>query len=119
LIIGALILPKEPLLFNPRSGWFEGFLLTIVGIAAASAAFFLFAVGAVLKVRKRKAKVGAEELIGKVTKAEAEITEEQGTIKISGEIWNARTLADERIKEGEKVEIIAREGLTLIVKKVQ
>jgi membrane-bound serine protease (ClpP class) len=117
LIIGALILPKEPFLFNPRSGWFEGFLLTIIGVAAASAAFFFFAVGAVLKVRKSKAKVGGEELIGKVTKAETEITEEGGTIKVRGEIWNARTLAGERISEGEKVAIIAREGLTLIVKK--
>ena len=119
LIIGALILPKEPFLFNPRSGWFEGFLLTIVGVAAASAAFFFFAVGAVLKVRKSKAKVGGEELIGKVTKAETEINEEGGTIKIRGEIWNARTLAGERISEGEKVEIIDREGLTLIVKRIE
>ncbi|RZN38725.1 MAG: nodulation protein NfeD [Methanophagales archaeon ANME-1-THS] len=119
LIIGALILPKEPFLVNPGSGWFRGFLLTIIGIAAASIAFFLLAIGAVLKVRKRKAQIGAEELIGKVTKAETEITEDTGTIKIRGEIWNARTLAGERINEGEKVEIIAREGLTLIVKKVE
>ena len=119
LIIGALILPKEPFLFSPRSGWFEGFLLTIIGVAAASAAFFFFAVGAVLKVRKRKAKVGGEELIGKVTKAESEITEEGGTVKISGEFWNARTLSGEKINQGERVEIIAREGLTLIVKRLE
>ena len=114
LIIGALILPKEPLLFNPE--WFRGFLLTILGIAGASAVFFIFALGAVLKLRKRSIKVGGEELIGQVTKADTEITEEKGTIKIHGEIWNARTQADE-IKEGEKVEIVAREGLTLFVKR--
>ena len=117
LIIGALILPKEPLLFNPGSEWFEGFLLAIIGIAAALAAFFLFAMGAVLKVRKRKPKVGAEELIGKVTRTETEITEKGGVIKISGEIWNARTRAGEIVSEGESVEIIDREGLTLVVKK--
>ena len=114
LIIGALILPKEPLLFNPE--WFRGFLLTILGIAGASAVFFIFALGAVLKLRKRSIKVGGEELIGQVTKAETEITEEKGTIKLHGEIWNARTQAGE-IEEGEKVEIVAREGLTLFVKK--
>ncbi|KAF5429154.1 membrane-bound serine protease (ClpP class) [Candidatus Methanophagaceae archaeon] len=114
LIIGALILPKEPLLFDPE--WFRGFLLTILGIAAASAVFFIFALGAVLKLRKRSIKVGGEELIGQVTKADTEITEEKGTIKIHGEIWNARTQADE-IEEGEKVEIVAREGLTLFVKR--
>jgi membrane-bound serine protease (ClpP class) len=117
LIIGALILPKEPFLFNPQSGWFEGFLLTVIGIAVASAAFFFFAVGAVLKTRKRRAKVGSEELIRKVTKAETEINEDGGTIKIRGEIWNARTVTGEQITKGEKVEIIDRDGLTLIVKR--
>ncbi len=117
LIIGALILPKGPLLVNPQ--WFTDFFVIIIGIAGAFAAFFFFAMGAVLKTRKRRAQVGAEELIGKITKAETEINEESGTIKIEGEIWNARTLAGERdkIKEGEKVEIIDREGLTLIVKR--
>jgi len=115
LIIGALILPKGPLLVNPQ--WFKEFLVIIIGIAGASAAFFFFAMGAVLKTRKRRAQVGAEELIGKVTKAESEINEDGGTIKLRGEIWNARTLAGEMIKEGEKVEIIDREGLTLIVKR--
>ena len=117
LIVGALLLPKEPFLFNPQSGWFEGFVLTVIGIAVASAAFFFFAVGAVLKARKRKVKVGGEELIGKVTKAETEINEDGGTVKLRGEIWNARTLAGERIPKGEKVEVIDREGLTLIVKR--
>jgi len=117
LIIGALILPNEPLLFNPESEWFEGFLLTVIGIAAASAAFFLFAVGAVLVARRRKAKVGAEDLIGKVTKAETKIDADSGTVKTRGEIWNARTLDAETINEGEKVVIVDREGLTLIVKR--
>jgi len=117
LIIGALILPKEPFLFNPQSEWFEGFLLTIIGVVVATAVFFFFAIGAVLKVRKRRAKVGAEELIGKVTRAETKINEEKGTIKIRGEIWNAQTLEGETIKEREKVEIVDREGLTLIVKR--
>jgi len=115
LIIGALILPKGPLLVNPQ--WFTDFLVIIIGIAGAFAAFFFFAMGAVLKSRKRRAQVGAEELIGKVTKAETDIDEEGGTIKLRGEIWNAQTLAGERIKEGEKVEIIDRDGLTLIVKR--
>jgi membrane-bound serine protease (ClpP class) len=117
LIIGALILPNEPLLFNPESEWFDGFLLTVIGIAAASAAFFLFAVGAVLVARRRKAKVGAEDLIGKITKVETKIDADGGTVKTRGEIWNARTLDGETINEGEKVVIVDREGLTLIVKR--
>jgi membrane-bound serine protease (ClpP class) len=117
LIIGALILPKEPFLISPESGWFGGFALTVIGFAIASAAFFFFAMGAVLKLRKRRAQVGGEELIGQVTKAETEINEDEGTVKLRGEIWNARTAADDLISEGEKVEIIDRDGLTLIVKR--
>jgi membrane-bound serine protease (ClpP class) len=117
LIIGALILPKEPFLISPESGWFGGFALTVIGFAIASAVFFFFAMGAVLKLRKRRAQVGGEELIGRVTKAETEINEDKGTVKLRGELWNARTATGDRISEGEKVEIIDRDGLTLIVKR--
>ena len=117
LIIGALILPREPFLVSPASGWFEGFVLTILGVAIASALFFFFAVGAVLKLRKRRAQVGGEELLGRVTKAESTITEDEGTVRLRGEIWNARAPAGETISEGMKVEIVDRDGLTLLVKR--
>ncbi|MGC9444234.1 MAG: NfeD family protein [Candidatus Methanospirareceae archaeon] len=117
LIIGALILPKEPFLVSPESSWFEGFVLTVLGVAIASALFFFFAVGAVLKSRKRRAQVGGEELIGRVTKAESTITEDEGTVKLRGEIWNARAAAGEVIPRGVKVEIVDRDGLTLRVKR--
>ncbi len=115
LIIGALILPREPLLFDPR--WFYGFAVTILGIGVASAVFFFFAIGAVLRVRRRRPKVGGEELIGQVTNALTDITEEGGMVKLRGELWNARTMNAERIERGAKVEVVAREGLTLIVRK--
>ena len=116
LIIGGLILPREPLLLKHE--WLEGFILTIIGIAISSAAFFLFALSAVLKTRKKRAKIGAEELIGKIARAETDITDEGGLIKIRGEIWKARTMEkDKMIRKGEKVEVVRREGLTLIVKK--
>ncbi len=117
LIIGAIILPKEPFLFNPESGLFEDFVLSVIGVAVAFAIFFFFAIGAVLKSRKRRAQVGGEELIGKVSRAETEINEDGGTLKLRGEIWNARTEAGEHIVKGEKVEIVDRDGLTLIVKR--
>jgi membrane-bound serine protease (ClpP class) len=117
LLIGALILPKEPFLFNPESGLFWGFVLSVVGVAVASAIFFFFGMGAVLKTRKQRAQVGGEELIGRVTKAETELNEDGGTVKLRGEIWNARTEAGEHIAKGEKVEIIDREGLMLVVKR--
>ncbi|MBN1455315.1 MAG: NfeD family protein, partial [Methanomicrobia archaeon] len=88
-----------------------------LGVAIASALFFFFAVGAVLKIRKRRAQVGGEELIGRITKAESMITEDEGTVKLRGEIWNARAVAGEMIPRGVKVEIVDRDGLTLRVKR--
>jgi membrane-bound serine protease (ClpP class) len=61
--------------------------------------------------------VGGEELIGRVTKAESSITEDEGTVKLRGEIWNARAAAGEEIPQGVKVEIVDRDGLTLLVKR--
>lgn len=117
LIIGALLLPQEPLLFSPV--WLKSFLIIIISIGIASAVFFLFAMGTVLKSRKRRVKIGIESFIGKVGKTETEIDEEEGKIKIRGEIWNAITPEGEEIiiSKGEKVEIIDFEGLTLIVKR--
>ncbi|MHC1566827.1 MAG: NfeD family protein [Candidatus Syntropharchaeia archaeon] len=113
LVLGAFMFPMEP--FLPVE-WFNEFRLLVFGMAIASAAFFLFALGAILKSRKKKVTTGTEELIGKVVKAETDIDPE-GMIKVRGEIWKART-EGEGIKMGEKVEIIGRDGLTLIVRKV-
>jgi len=116
LIIGVLLLPKEPLLFSPVL--FKNFLLLVIGVGIASAVFFLFAMATILKTRKQRAKVGIESLIGNVAKAETEINEEEGIIKMRGEFWKAVTPEGEEIiiSKGEKVEIIDVEGLTLIVK---
>ena len=36
-----------------------------------------------------------------------------------GEIWKAKSVNGEKVSEGESVEIVGREGLTLLVKKRQ
>jgi membrane-bound serine protease (ClpP class) len=42
-----------------------------------------------------------------------------GRIRIQGELWRAVTFTGERIDQGERVEVIAREGLTLKVDRAQ
>ncbi len=42
----------------------------------------------------------------------------KGQVKVNGQIWTARSLDNEEIKENERVEIVRVEGVTLIVKRV-
>ncbi|MDI6902564.1 MAG: nodulation protein NfeD [Methanocellales archaeon] len=113
LILGALMLPQEPLL---PEGWFRTFRLIVLGMAGASAAFFIFGVSAVIKTRRMKPTTGAEGLIGETCKAYSDI-DPTGIVRIRGEIWSAEST--DGIKEGDIVEIVDRRGLTLIVRKVK
>ncbi|WP_456487450.1 NfeD family protein [Candidatus Alkanophaga liquidiphilum] len=115
LVLGALFLPNEPFLIKAPS-WFAEFKYAVIAVVVSSAAFFVFALGVVLKTRRKKVAVGAEELIGKVTKAETDINEDGGFVRIRGELWNARSKTG-NIKRGEKVKIVGREGLTVIVER--
>jgi len=76
--------------------------------------FFLFVVGAGLKAQLLPVKTGREAMIGQTTRALTKIDRDGGKVFIEGEYWNA--VSDEAIQEGETVEIIAIEGLTLKVR---
>jgi membrane-bound serine protease (ClpP class) len=60
--------------------------------------------------RRRRAHVGAEALIG----ARA-VALEDGWVRVAGERWRAR--ADEPLRPGDEVEIVARAGLVLDVRR--
>jgi|Deesub1362B_J571_1020462.scaffolds.fasta_scaffold00058_77 membrane-bound serine protease (ClpP class) len=111
MILGALLLPMEP--FLPRE-WYTSFIALSLGITATTAFFFLFGISAVLRGRKKKAKVGGEELIGMSGVAITRI-EGKGQVKVRGEIWNA--VSEEIIEEGEEIIVIDREGLELKIKR--
>ncbi|MBC7114078.1 MAG: nodulation protein NfeD [Archaeoglobi archaeon] len=111
IFLGAILLPVEP--FLPRE-WYSSFLALSVGITAATALFFIFGISAVLRVRKRRARVGGDELIGMEGVAITRI-EGEGQVKVRGEIWKA--FSEEVIEEGEKIVVVSREGLKLKVRK--
>lgn len=87
----------------------------IIAAVGTTAAFFLFALGAVIKAMKRKPATGKEGLIGEIGTAEGDINSTEGKVFIHGEYWNAES--SEMIKEGEKVEVLEVERLKLKVKK--
>lgn len=101
------------MLFDPSSPVFRVSLGLILGGAAITAGFFLFLVGAGVKAQKNVVVSGAEGLIGKVAEARTSL-KPVGQVFADGTYWTAVT-DDEGIKAGDKVRIVAMEGLKVRV----
>lgn len=67
-------------------------------------------------LKKNDIKTNVDRLIGKIAICTEKIApNEHGEVKIDGKIWTA--IAQEEIQVGEKVEVLAIEGVKLVVKK--
>lgn len=90
-----------------------GVSLPLIGGLAVTTMVVIFgAVAAAIKVRKRPAVTGSEQLMG----AQARIVDWQdndGHVRLNGEVWSARGAAS--LKAGAVVRVIGRDGLTLMV----
>lgn len=84
----------------------------VLTVAALSAAFFTGVVTLALKARRRAVVSGAEELLGATGDA-LEAFADAGRIRVHSEEWQART--KHPIAAGQRVRVIAREGLVLLV----
>ncbi len=85
----------------------------IAGVTLLIAAFFLFAVGAVLRTRTKRSTTGQEGMRGLHGEVRSALTPD-GFVFIAGELWHARTLGDD-IPVGTMVRVIDVEGLTALV----
>lgn len=88
----------------------------IAGFALSSAAFFILAIGLVLKSRHAPIVSGKEEMLGCV----GEVLDDfigAGMIRIHSETW--RAVSDQPLHKQEKVEVTAIDGLLLQVKPIQ
>ena len=94
--------------------WYVQFRYLALVVTVITTAFFVFALYKALRLRLTKPKTGGEELLGLVGRADEDLDPE-GQIKIRGERWKAE--AKQKIKKGEKVKVIDRKGLLLIVEK--
>ncbi len=84
----------------------------IIGAAIASGLLLVVVLAALLRSRRKPVVTGSEALIG----AEAEIVSWQGAegrVRVSGEIWLARSNAS--LAAGRRVKIVGRDGLVLQV----
>jgi membrane-bound serine protease (ClpP class) len=101
------------------SGWDIdiGLSWAVIAGAALSTAAVIFGIGgAAARAYRQPVMTGAEEMIG----SRGEVVEwngESGRVHVHGEIWTARGGA--ALKPKEKVRVVARDGLTLIVEPQQ
>ena len=113
MLLGSLMLIDSPLAFMRVS------LGVIIPIVLSTATIIIFLISAVLRVHMRKSVIGQEGLLGEIGVAETDIMPE-GKVFVHGEIWNAITNKGvDVIGKGERVKVIAVEGLKVIIEKLK
>jgi len=88
----------------------------IVAIAVVSALLLGLAGGMALKARRRRVVSGDEELVGSVGEM-LEDAETEGWARVHGENWRVQTRSP--LRRGQKVRVLARDGLVLQVEPVE
>ncbi|HEY6873137.1 MAG TPA: nodulation protein NfeD [Geobacteraceae bacterium] len=109
MVFGSMLLfeSTEPYLRVSRG--------VIVTTVLATTLFFLVAVTKAVQVHRRKPVTGGEGLVGEAGKAESDLAPE-GKVFVRGEYWEA--VSDEPVAKGEKVTVVAVEGMRVRVKRL-
>jgi membrane-bound ClpP family serine protease len=92
--------------------------LSIAAIAVMTVlvvAFFVLVLGKGIRAQGRKVAFGMETIVGAIGTAATDIAP-SGLVQMAGEQWSARA-TEGGIQSGEKVQVIGREGLFLIVRR--
>jgi membrane-bound serine protease (ClpP class) len=110
MILGATMLIRTPAPYMQIS-W-----AAILISAGATAAFFLFIVGAGVRALQRQPTTGREGLVGELAVVQTRLGP-RGQVFVHGELWNAEAALP--VEAGGSVKITAVEGLTLRVVPVQ
>lgn len=113
--IAAMILGSM-MLIDTSAPYLRISIGAILATVAATAAFFLFVVGAGVKALHSKTLTGQEGLVGQVGVVRTRLAP-RGQIFLRGELWNAE--CEQPIEPGESVRVTAVNGLTLRVVPVQ
>jgi len=110
MFLGSIMLFEETPGFPVRVDW--GIALVV---AISTGAFIIFALGMALRTRMKKPTTGREGLVGERGVAMTAINFE-GDVKVHGEIW--RAVSEEKIRKGEKVQVLSVDGLQIKVIKI-
>ncbi|MCD6481748.1 MAG: nodulation protein NfeD [Thermoplasmata archaeon] len=114
-IFGIMLLPAGDVLHEMPRDWYKSFRLASIMVAIFVTTFFSYAVAMAAKTRRKKPRIGENEMVGKEGVALTRISPE-GQVKVDGKIWKA--VSEEEIEEGEKIVVEEQHRLTLKVKKI-
>jgi membrane-bound serine protease (ClpP class) len=109
LVLGALVLFNSPLYRVSTS--------VIITVAVTSATFFGFVVTKAVRIQARQATTGNEGLMGRVGTARTDLKPE-GTVYVWGEYWTGIAEGG-TIQAGQKIEVVAKEGFRLRVRRAR
>jgi membrane-bound serine protease (ClpP class) len=107
LVVGGLTLTTAEPQFGPQ--WWA-VLLVVAGVAA----FYVFAMGTVVRSRFSTPTIGREHLIGARGIAETDFDPE-GTVTIDGAQWRARSHRAAGLQPGDEIEVLEVSGTMLEV----
>ena len=113
IILGILFLPVEPLM---PAGWFRSFRLMAIGIGIGSGILMVVILTGIIRLRKSRVVHGDSEFDGKEGIVIDEL-DPKGLVKVQGEIWNGISNNGGIIDSGEKIIVVKREGMNVIVER--
>jgi membrane-bound serine protease (ClpP class) len=116
-VLGAFFLFRPFTLPEPTAPVVSVSPFVIGGLAVMTAAFFTFALGAAVRSRNAPVVTGTAPFLGAYGVATSELAPE-GTVRVKSEDWTA-TAASAPIHKGERVKVLAVEGLRLRVVKAE
>lgn len=108
MILGSILLFESPAPYL-RVSW-QVIAVTVIAVSA----FSIFAVTMAVRAHRRKPTTGVEGIVGETGKALTAVAPE-GRVFIHGEYWDA--WSDEPVAEGERVTVVAVEGMRVKVEK--
>lgn len=113
MFLGSIMLFSKPMTaFDPVV---KVSLRIIVIATAATAAFFVFALGMALKAHRRQVTTGKEGMVGEVGTAFSNLNP-SGQVQVHGEIWQASS--EVPIRKGERVRVVAVQGMEIMVEQI-
>lgn len=113
-IVGALVLFNSP--GTPQFQRVSTPLVILIGLITG--AMFAVIIGFALRAQRTPVRTGHESLVGRFGLAVSNITY-SGQVQLGGELWTADLLAGSpAILKGDRVEVMAVNGVHLVVRKV-
>ncbi len=110
-VLGSIILIDTPV---PELSLKFSFIFPV---SLFFALLFALIVWLVAKTHRTKVKTGEEGIIGERGKAVEDFSEGKGRVFVHGEWWNAKS--EEDISKDDEVIVLKKEGMMLVVKKVE